>query len=134
MKKVYILSSAIALALTVTSCGSNTETKTTEPAVAEKSMEVEDLTFNINAEASTIEWKGSMVGIYAHTGTLNVTSGSVTTANGAVSGGKIVIDMKSMQATDENYDPSKDQTKENLIGHLMSPDFFDVANNPTASF
>lgn len=121
------------MALAVTSCSSKTETATTEKAV-EKKVEMEALSFNLNTEASTIEWKGTMVGIYSHTGTLNITEGSVMTENGSITGGKVVIDMSSMQATDENYDPSKDQTKENLIGHLQSPDFFDVANNPMASF
>ena len=121
------------MALAVTSCSSKTETATTEKAV-EKKVEMEALSFNLNTEASTLEWKGTMVGIYSHTGTLNITEGSVMTENGNIIGGKVVIDMSSMQATDENYDPSKDQTKENLIGHLQSPDFFDVANNPTASF
>ena len=121
------------MALAVTSCSSKTETATTEKAV-EKKVEMEALSFNLNTEASTIEWKGTMVGIYSHTGTLNITEGSVMTENGSITGGKVVIDMSSMQATDENYDSSKDQTKENLIGHLQSPDFFDVANNPMASF
>ena len=133
MKKIFILSSALVMALAVTSCSSKTETATTEKAV-EKKVEMEALSFNLNTEASTLEWKGTMVGIYSHTGTLNITEGSVMTENGNIIGGKVVIDMSSMQATDENYDPSKDQTKENLIGHLQSPDFFDVANNPTASF
>ena len=133
MKKKFILSSALVMALAVTSCSSKTETATTEKAV-EKKVEMEALSFNLNTEASTLEWKGTMVGIYSHTGTLNITEGSVMTENGNIIGGKVVIDMSSMQATDENYDPSKDQTKENLIGHLQSPDFFDVANNPTASF
>ncbi len=133
MKKKFILSSALVMALAVTSCSSKTETATTEKAV-EKKVEMEALSFNLNTEASTIEWKGTMVGIYSHTGTLNITEGSVMTENGSITGGKVVIDMSSMQATDENYDPSKDQTKENLIGHLQSPDFFDVANNPMASF
>ena len=133
MKKIFILSSALVMALAVTSCSSKTETATTEKAV-EKKVEMEALSFNLNTEASTIEWKGTMVGIYSLTGTLNITEGAVMTENGNIIGGKVVIDMSSMQATDENYDPSKDQTKENLIGHLQSPDFFDVANNPTASF
>ena len=133
MKKKFILSSALVMALAVTSCSSKTETATTEKAV-EKKVEMEALSFNLNTEASTVEWKGTMVGIYSHTGTLNITEGSVMTENGSITGGKVVIDMSSMQATDENYDPSKDQTKENLIGHLQSPDFFDVANNPMASF
>jgi len=133
MKKTFILSSALVLALAVTSCSSKTETAATEKS-EEKKVEMEVLSFNLNSNASTLEWKGSMVSIYSHTGTLNITEGSVITENGSITGGKVVIDMSSMKPTDENFDPSKNQTKENLIGHLQSPDFFDVANNPTASF
>jgi polyisoprenoid-binding protein YceI len=43
-----------------------------------------------------------------------------------------VIDMGTINPTDENY--SEDRPKENLVGHLSAPDFFDVANFPTASF
>ena len=40
--------------------------------------------------------------------------------------------MSTITPTDENY--NEESTAEKLVGHLGSPDFFDVENFPTATF
>ena len=65
-----------------------------------------------------------------HTGTLNVTSGNVDTKDGKVVGGTFNIDMNSLACTDLEAGKGK----EKLEGHLKSPDFFNVAANPTSTF
>lgn len=72
--------------------------------------------------------------MYTHTGTVKLTDGSFTVENGQVTGGSFTADLTTMSATDDNYDLEKGNTPEKLIGHLSSPDFFDVENHPTASF
>jgi polyisoprenoid-binding protein YceI len=79
-------------------------------------------------------WAGTMLGVYTHEGTLDLTSASLSVEDGMITGGNFTADMKSMVATDENYNPEEGSTKEKLIGHLSSADFFDVENFPTASF
>ena len=59
--------------------------------------------------------------------------GSLTTKGGALTAGTFTVDLTTITPTDSNYD-KKDRTAANLVGHLSSPDFFDVANHPTATF
>ena len=86
----------------------------------------------VDTTASEVMWKGVLLGVKEHFGTVNVTEGTFTVTDGTVSGGKITVDMSSMVPTDSTYDA--ENTKEKLVGHLSSPDFFDVANFPTATF
>ena len=87
---------------------------------------------NVDLESSRVNWKGEMLGIYSHYGTVDLESASLSMQGDMVSEGEFVIDLQTMVATDENY--SEDRPKERLIGHLKSPDFFDVENYPTARF
>ena len=88
--------------------------------------------FTVDAAASSVEWKGTMAGMYSHSGTVVVKEGNLDWKGKDLVGGKFVIDMGSITPTDSNY--SEDNTVEKLVGHLATADFFDVANNPTASF
>ena len=83
---------------------------------------------NVNTGNSVINWTGSKIGSQ-HTGTLSFSEGTVTVENGAVTGGKLVIDMASLVNTDLPEDK-----RPKLEGHLKSPDFFDVAAYPTSTF
>jgi polyisoprenoid-binding protein YceI len=78
----------------------------------------------IDAAASTIGFVGSKV-TGKHEGKFEKLSGSVTLVGGKIEGGKLMveIDMDSVKS---------DQEK--LTGHLKSPDFFDVAKHPKATF
>jgi polyisoprenoid-binding protein YceI len=100
----------------------------------EKKVKVEDQTFNTNTENSVVMWKGTLVGVYDHSGTLSFNSGNLKIENGKIVSGSFEVDMTSMVATDENYDPEKGSTKEKLIGHLSSDDFFAVETFPTTTF
>ena len=99
-----------------------------KPAMAEMPAGV------INTETSEVQWKGEMLGVKDHTGTLKFKEGNVETTDGAVSGGMFVVDLTTMVATDDNYQPEQGYGKEKLIEHLSSADFFDVATYPTATF
>jgi polyisoprenoid-binding protein YceI len=82
-------------------------------------------TFTANTVTSKVEWVGSKAGGY-HPGYLSLKSGSVTVENGKLTGGKFVIDINSLKVTDN--------AGAKLEGHLKSPDFFDAAKFPEASF
>lgn len=90
----------------------------------------------VDTENSEVEWKGTMLKIKSHTGTLHFVEGELTTNDGALSGGTFTVDMKSYTFTDTNYtaDGSEGGTRAQLMGHLMSPDFFAVDSFPTAKF
>lgn len=110
------------------SCGGNqeqnVESATTFPPV---SIEVDTAT-------SVVKWSGTMVGAYTHEGTLKLNSGSFTTIGDSVTAGSFTVNLATIVPTDANYDASKGNTAEKLVQHLSSPDFFDVANHPTATF
>jgi polyisoprenoid-binding protein YceI len=76
---------------------------------------------------SDIIWTGKKV-TGEHTGTLKVKSGNFTVENGMITKGEFIVDMTSLICTD-----IKDAgTNASLVGHLKSPDFFDVEQYPEA--
>lgn len=75
-----------------------------------------------------------MLGVKDHFGTMNFNEGNLTVKSGTLVGGNFVANLSSIKPTDSNYDVKQGYTIEKLVGHLSSPDFFDVANFPTASF
>ncbi len=74
---------------------------------------------------SRVDFIGSKKGDF-HPGTFTVKSGSLTVDAGKLTGGKFVIDVVNLKVTDA--------AAGKLDGHLKSPDFFDVAKFPEATF
>ena len=80
------------------------------------------------AKESHIKWTGKKV-TGQHWGTVNFSQGVVEFKEGVLSGGRFTIDMASIDSKDLTG-----SSKDNLDGHLKSPDFFDVATHKEASF
>ena len=78
-----------------------------------------DATLNVDLAASKLNWKGDMLGLYAHEGLINLTNGSVILKDGKISGGTFTIDMNTIQPTDNGYDDG-DNSKANFLGNLSS--------------
>ena len=80
--------------------------------------------FATKPDSSTIEFVGSKV-TRSHNGGFKNFAGEFKIVNGRVAdtGNKIVIDASSLWADDNR-----------LTGHLKSPDFFNIAQFPTATF
>ena len=141
MKNIKYLSVAAMMVIGLYGCGNagNEEAVTEEVATEEKSEATEETTataeatYSIDATNSTINWKGSMIGVYFHTGTINITDGSITTANGAVTGGSLTIDATSI-ATDDDDKLYAMAPRDKFEGHLKSNDFLGVVDNPSGSF
>lgn len=104
----------------------------TENMEAEEDASMDGLT--VTPEGSKVMWRGEMLGMYSHEGTVNVTEANVTMENGELTGGDFVVDLTTITPTDENFNPEEGKSKDKLVGHLSSPDFFAVDTFPTASF
>lgn len=87
----------------------------------------DNASYLINTETSVVEWKG-VASDHFHTGAFDVT-GNLQTQNGIVSAGNFIIPISSIK----NYD-LPDPAKTELLNHLKSPDFFNVALHPNAEF
>lgn len=64
-----------------------------------------------------------------HHGTIGLKEGKLAVEADAIKGGSFVFDMNTTKTDDQDSTGNA-----NLTGHLMSPDFFDVAKFPTATF
>ena len=127
MKKLSLL----LIALAIISC-KETKKETTEEKVETKTETVAltDGNYAVKVDNSNLNWKGSKP-TGSHNGTVAVKEGNFIINNNKVVGGNVVFDM----ATIINLDmPADDKMNAKLVGHLKSPDFFDVANNPTSMF
>ena len=129
MKSTLLSMALLAASFAFVACDSK-ESSTSE--TTEETAGLPDGTLTVDASASEVMWKGNMVGMYEHTGDVKLESGDVTVADGKITGGKFVIDLKSITPTDSNY--KEDKTPEKLVGHLSSEDFFNVEKYPTATF
>lgn len=128
MKKIFSVFTAAVLLASCNNKPAETETTVTEPTGTE-------ITYTINVDStSVIKWRGEMLGVKDHFGTMNFNEGNLTVKSGTLVGGNFVANLSSIKPTDSNYDVKQGYTIEKLVGHLSSPDFFDVANFPTASF
>jgi polyisoprenoid-binding protein YceI len=128
MKKHFVFSvAAFAAVAVLSSCGNSGQQAEETPQKVTLSMEADPA-------VSTVAWSGTMVGVYTHTGTVALTSGTFVVEDGVVVSGEFSADLTNMAATDENYNVEEGSTPDKLIGHLQSADFFDVENHPSAKF
>jgi len=123
-KNILSLLIIVATGIAIVGCkNKTTEATTTNTDTAMVAEYVGD-TYDVNLEASTIEWQGFKP-TGSHKGTINITNGSFTTHEGSIQGGSFVIDMNSIKESESNA---------RLEGHLKSADFFEVEKYPTANF
>lgn len=92
--------------------------------------------YTVDAAGSTVNWRGTMLGIKSHHGVVALAEGKLSVQGGLLKSGTFTVDMKSIAAQDSAYAPdnAKQGTRAMLLGHLTSPDFFAVDSFPTATF
>jgi polyisoprenoid-binding protein YceI len=132
MKKLNSIWLAAILAFVVTACTNapeSDEAKTSEAKAVSDSATGEAL--KVDTNASKVEWVATKVSGY-HTGTVHIKNGELQVANGNVTGGNFTLDMTSIAVLGpKGSDPASNAK---LLGHLKSPDFFEVEKNPEAKF
>lgn len=128
--KFSSLFSLFFLALFLVACGPEGEKVESGEAQPEAEAGATAEVFNIDPAQSVINWEGTKLVGGGHVGTIDIESGRLAVANGNIVGGEFSINMASL----ENTDLGEADGKGKLEGHLKSPDFFDVAQFPTAKF
>ncbi|MES2803834.1 MAG: YceI family protein [Bdellovibrionota bacterium] len=122
------MKTSIVLALTVLTLGLNVSAKDKKAATAAPVATVE--TYKVDTAASSVNWKGTKKLGSFHEGTMAVKGGSIAVEKDMVKSGEVVVDMTTIKNTDiKDADNSK-----KLVGHLSSPDFFNVAKFSTSTF
>ncbi len=110
-----------------------------QPALAQKTPAAEapaaaaaaakSTTLTVDTSKSKIAWSGTKKVAGGHNGEIMLQSGNVMMGEKSLTGGEIVIDMKSIVVTDI---PTTDEGNAKLKGHLSNADFFDVEKYPTS--
>lgn len=124
MKKNLTLALALALAVSAPAAFAQAAAKAAAPAAAPGTRAAAKETLAIDAAASKVAWTGRKItnkhegGFKTFGGTIDLVEG-----NSEASGVTVEIDVTSL-FTDSDR----------LAGHLKSPDFFDAANFPKATF
>ncbi|MBC5991941.1 YceI family protein [Pontibacter cellulosilyticus] len=113
MKKVILSACVLFSAFCFTSC---------------EEEEVDKSTFALQESSSVVKWKGYSPGLF-HDGSFQVQSQDIQVEDGKVSAGTFTIPI----ATIENFDLPA-EVKPVLLEHLKSPDFFNLALHPAATF
>lgn len=126
MKKSFL--SIAAVALLATACTQAPDAEKAEVTEKQEAAAVTGSTYTLDTVASRVAWIGTKP-VARHNGDFKLQSGTFAVENGAITGGNFTIDVASIQDHDLE---GEDNTK--LVGHLKSPDFFDVAKYPTAKF
>jgi polyisoprenoid-binding protein YceI len=84
--------------------------------------------YKVDVQKSTLGWVGTKA-TGTHSGTINLTNGTLSVNQNAIVGGGFTLDMNTIVDTD-----MEGSGKSGLEGHLKGADFFDVAKYPTANF
>ncbi|KYG75401.1 YceI family protein [Roseivirga echinicomitans] len=119
----------VAAVLLVVACGPSDKTVETSDAKAVASAE-NATTVAINTESSMITWIGSKPA-GKHNGTIPITAGELNVEGNEIVAANFQMDITNLVVLDL---PADSEYNGKLKGHLMSADFFDAENYPTATF
>ncbi|WP_375417329.1 YceI family protein [uncultured Hymenobacter sp.] len=86
-------------------------------------------TYKLQPQLSTLGWEGKAV-THGHEGTMQFADGVLIGNGTQLTGGVVVVDMKTMKATD--IKDADSQAK--FVGHMGGDDFFASEKFPTATF
>ncbi len=130
---LFILLAVLAVAVIVFIIVRNSRLKGDKATVSEQQQALAGTgnVYKLSLPQSLIHWMGAKP-IGKHFGTFNLSEGTFTVdpATNLITGGKFIIDMNSLV----DLDMQPGQFKDKLVGHLKSPDFFDVEKHPAGTF
>lgn len=129
MKKINFLIALMALSIFACNQQQGENAEVSEAKEVEQ-VAAEAIEYTVNIENSIASFIGSKPA-GKHSGTINVSEGSLSVQGDQITGGKAILDMSSLASVDLADD---EEMAGKLVGHLKSPDFFDVATHSTAEF
>ena len=127
MHKLSLLFLAAGIAA-LSSCTNAPKADKAEATDAKAAATATGATYKVDVAQSAVNFVGAAP-THQHNGTFMIKDGNIMADNNTITGGKLTIDVASMKIVDKDTSGSA-----KLTGHLSSPDFFDVAKNPTAMF
>ena len=122
MKKYTLL----IIFLLAAGCGTVKDTEKSSKKLNQVSFE--EGVYSVVVDRTELSWIGKEISTKIHTGTLNLSDGTIQIIDENTINGNITIDMSSINVTD-----LQGRAKEMLEGHLRSADFFEVENYPNAT-
>lgn len=126
MKKLLL---PFAVAAVLVACNNAPKADGAETTDKQEAAAANGVAYTVDS-TTTITWTGTKP-TGKHTGTFAVKEGSLTVKDSTLTGGKLTIDINSLKNIDLAGDA---EMLGKLEGHLKSPDFFDAAKFPTATF
>ncbi len=110
-------------------CDSKPAGDVAEVGQAQEVTEVQSATtFAVDKSASKVGWIGLKPG-GRHYGSFGIQDGQLQIQDGKVAGGNLILSLNEVDVQD-----LQGEYRDKLIGHLKSPDFFDVEKYPTGKF
>ena len=110
----------------IAGCGTVKDTEKSSKKLNQVSFE--EGVYSVVVDRTELSWIGKEISTKIHTGTLNLSDGTIQIIDENTINGNITIDMSSINVTD-----LQGRAKEMLEGHLRSADFFEVENYPNAT-
>ena len=124
----------VLMSVSLFSCNENSGEENVKLTNAElKVVMNESIEYKVSTEKSELNWNGEMLGLYRHTGLLFFKESKFRTYENQLIGGSFVIDMNSMVTIDDDK-LYVNGSRQELLSHLKSSEFFDVENYPDAKF
>ena len=113
--------------LALTSCS-------VEATAEENDGAAETATYNVDSKATTLEWTGHyLIGEdvdHSHTGTVEVTSGTIVMNGEEFVEGSFTMNMTSINEPN----PMSEEMGEKFVGHMNSADYFNTNEFPESTF
>lgn len=131
MKRILV---ALSVLTTLAACNNTPSADKATTGTAQEASKAEGDAYVVDTASSLINWRATHKGgLNPRFGTLNISDGSFSVENDQITAGSFTVNLNSLTVDPKSVtEPGK--KPEELVGHLKSADFFDVAKYPTVKF